>query len=150
MRIDDESFAFFDHGIELTRRFRALKLWTTLRYYGIDRIADAITHDCAMATHLGEQVTASDDLELLAPVELGICCFRYLPSTTSSVDIDLDTLNQRVLAALVDSGEAYLSNATVHDQFALRACVVNFRTTRQDIEHMLTSVRALGAQLTSQ
>ncbi len=75
----DEAFAFWDYGIELSRRFRALKIWLTFRYYGLTRIAAAISEDNSLADYLGQCVEEADDFELLAPVELSICCFRYLP-----------------------------------------------------------------------
>ena len=151
IRIDDprvdEAYAFFDHGIELTRRFRALKLWMTLRYYGTDRIAAAIAHDCAMATRFGTLADAAEDLELMAPVELGICCLRYRPADGRYTEAELDELNQTLLAELVAGGEAYLSNASVRGRFALRACVVNYRTTEQDVDRTVAAIRELGARL---
>ena len=73
----DEAFAFWDYGIELSRRFRALKIWLTFRYYGLNCIAAAISEDNSLAEYLGRCVHEADDFELLAPVELSICCFRY-------------------------------------------------------------------------
>ena len=75
-----EAFAFWNYGPELSRRFRALKIWLTLRYYGVRRIARTITEDNAIAAYLGQQVEATTDFELLAAPELSICCFRYVPS----------------------------------------------------------------------
>jgi glutamate/tyrosine decarboxylase-like PLP-dependent enzyme len=76
-----ESFAFWDYGIELSRRFRALKVWLTLKFYGARRIAAAIADDVAMAKYMAEQIEADAEFELLAPVQLSICCFRYLPES---------------------------------------------------------------------
>jgi glutamate/tyrosine decarboxylase-like PLP-dependent enzyme len=73
-----EAFAFWDHGIELSRRFRALKVWMTLRYYGARRIGAAIAEDIALAHQLGELVADSDDFELLSGPQLSICCFRHV------------------------------------------------------------------------
>ena len=78
---DEEAFAFWDYGVELSRRFRALKVWMTLQYYGSRRIAEAISEDISLAAYLGEIVSNADDFELLAPVELSICCFRYVPES---------------------------------------------------------------------
>src|SRR5262249_11702332 len=75
-----ESFAFWDYGIELSRRFRALKVWFTLKYYGAQRIAAAIADDIAMAEYMAGRIESAEDLELLAPVQLSICCFRYVPA----------------------------------------------------------------------
>jgi aromatic-L-amino-acid/L-tryptophan decarboxylase len=136
---DEEAFAFWDYGVELSRRFRALKVWMTLQYYGRNRIAAAISEDIALAAYLGELVSNADDLELLAPVELSICCFRYVAS-----DAELDRLNERIMALVQKGGRAYLSNATVNGKFALRACITNFRTTKADIEETVAAVREAG------
>jgi aromatic-L-amino-acid decarboxylase len=152
---EDESFAFFDYGVELSRRFRALKIWMLLRYYGAQAIAAAITDDNALAAYFGARVSAAaEDFELLAPVELSICCFRYVPpelrrrlaSTTDDaerarVEGEVNELNERILRAVQRGGRAYVSNALLRGRFALRACIVNFRTTRRDIEATLDIIR---------
>jgi aromatic-L-amino-acid decarboxylase len=137
---DEEAFAFWDYGVELSRRFRALKVWMTLQYYGSRRIADAISEDISLASYLGELVSSADDFELLAPVELSICCFRYVPERDVS-DAELDRLNERIMERVQKGGRAYLSNATVTGKFALRACITNFRTTKADIEETVAAVR---------
>jgi len=141
---DDETFAYWDYGVELSRRFRALKVWLTLRYYGVRRIAKAISEDIALAAYLGELVEDAEDFELLSPVELSICCFRYVPMHG---DFDLDQLNATILAAVQKGGRAYVSNATVKGQFALRACITNFRTTKSDIDETLKVIREAAEQV---
>jgi glutamate/tyrosine decarboxylase-like PLP-dependent enzyme len=136
---DDEAFAFWDYGVELSRRFRALKVWLTLSYYGARRIAEAVTEDIALASYLGELVEAAEDFELLAPVELSICCFRYVPPGVKATE--LDSLNERIMGRVQTGGRAYLSNATVNGRFALRACITNFRTTKSDIEETIEAIR---------
>ena len=140
---DEEAFAFWDYGVELSRRFRALKVWLTLQYYGSRRIARAISEDMALAAYLAEIVSNADDFELLAPVELSICCFRYVPERGMS-DAELDRLNERVMELVQKGGRAYLSNATVNGKFALRACITNFRTTKADIEETVAVIREIG------
>ena len=137
---DEEAFAFWDYGVELSRRFRALKVWMTLQYYGSRRIADAISEDIDLAAYLGEVVSNANDFELLAPVELSICCFRYVPERSLS-DAELDQLNERIMELVQKGGRAYLSNATVNGKFALRACITNFRTTKADIDETIAAVR---------
>jgi len=137
---DEEAFAFWDYGVELSRRFRALKVWLTLQYYGTRRIAQAIAEDIALAAYLGELVSNADDFELLAPVELSICCFRYVPRAGMS-DAELNQLNERIMALVQKGGRAYVSNATVKGRFALRACITNFRTTKADIDATVEAVR---------
>jgi glutamate/tyrosine decarboxylase-like PLP-dependent enzyme len=148
-----ESFAFWDYGIELSRRFRSLKVWLTLKYYGTNRLAAAIADDIAMAEYMGQRVRDAKDLELLAPVELSICCFRYVPgemrdrltaardSERQSLEAELNRLNERIMQRVQRGGEAYLSNAMLRGRFALRACIINFRTTHADIDLTLKVVR---------
>ena len=142
---DAEAFAYWDYGVELSRRFRALKVWLTLSYYGARRIAEAVSDDISLAAYMGEIVSAADDFELLAPVELSICCFRYVPPGPNT---DLDQLNERIMSRVQTSGRAYLSNATVNGHFALRACITNFRTTKSDIELTIETIRDAARQET--
>lgn len=154
-----EAFAFWDHGMELSRRFRALKIWFTLQYYGLNRIAQAISDDNSLAAFMGRLVESDKEFELLAPVELSICCFRFLPKEVSAglrsggdaererIEAKVDDLNERIMIAVQQSGEAYVSNATVRGRFALRACITNFRTTERDIERTLEIVREIGRGL---
>ena len=137
-----ETFAFWDHGLELSRRFRALKLWATLRFHGARRLAAAIGEDIRLAAHLAELVAAAEDFELLAGPGLSICCFRHAPTHVD--EPSLDAHNERILQALQRDGRVYLSNATVDGRFALRACITNFRTTQADVERVLTVVRELA------
>ncbi len=123
----EEAFAFWDYGPELSRRFRALKIWLTLRYFGSNRIARAITEDNATAAYLGEQVDGANDFELLAKPELSICCFRYVPpdfqerlKTDESINAKLDHLNTDIMNHVQRGGRAYLSSATLNGKFALR------------------------------
>src|SRR5215217_923083 len=144
---DEEAFAFWDYGVELSRRFRALKVWLTLQYYGTRRIAGAISEDISLAAYLGESVTAAKDFDLLAPVELSICCFRYVPACAGMSEPELDQLNERIMERVQKGGRAYLSNATVNGHFALRACITNFRTTKTDIDETIAAVREAAKKL---
>jgi glutamate/tyrosine decarboxylase-like PLP-dependent enzyme len=157
---ESESFAFWDYGIELSRRFRALKVWMTLRYYGARRIAEAIAEDMAMARYLAERVEAGLEFELLAPVQLSICCFRYVPSSLramlaaanndverADLNTQLNHLNERIMHKVQRGGRAYLSNAMLRGKFALRACIINFRTTRADIDLTLDAVRDAAREI---
>ena len=143
---DEEAFAFWDYGVELSRRFRALKVWLTLQYYGTRRIAEAIAQDISLAAYLGELVAKADDFELLAPIELSICCFRYVPRA-GMTDTELNQLNERIMALVQKGGRAYVSNATVNGRFALRACITNFRTTKADIEETIEAIRDAAKSL---
>jgi glutamate/tyrosine decarboxylase-like PLP-dependent enzyme len=135
----DEAFAFWDYGPELTRPFRALDLWLLIKFAGAERLGQAIEENIACAKYFEELVEGSEDFEMLAPVELSIFCFRYVPKGFGG---DLNALNERILVELQRGGSTYLSNATVRGRFALRGCVLNYRTTRADMGRVLEDVRA--------
>ncbi len=149
-----EAFAFWDYGPELTRRFRALKVWMTIAHVGANALGEAIESNLDCASHLAELVRASADFEMLAPVELSIFCFRHLDATARAAsrrdeaeDRRLDAWNERLLLALQRGGSSYLSNATVGGRFALRGCVLNYRTTRYDMEILLEDLRRCAREL---
>ena len=170
-----ESFAFFEHGPELSRRFRALKVWMILKYHGAERLGQRLAEEMALATHLARLVQNHAELELLAPVETGIVCFRYMPPASRpaaapraavpderrrggrggddrgrrAADAMIDRLNQDLLVALQRGGRVYLSNALLRGRFALRACLVNFRTRRTDLERLVQEVVREGRRLTT-
>ncbi len=148
----DEAFAFWNYGPELSRRFRALKIWITLRYYGTRRISAAISEDNALAEYLGQAIEQAEDFELLAAPELSICCFRYVPLSMRPMlqsksgeglgrNAELDELNNKIMLGVQRGGRAYVSSATLRGSFALRACITNFRTTRADIDQTLEIIR---------
>jgi aromatic-L-amino-acid decarboxylase len=147
--VDDpvEGFAFFEETIELSRRFRALKVWLSLRYHGLEKFREAIRNDLAHAQHLAGLIAKQLELELLAPVPLSAVCFRF--RSRGNADCDGDALNQKILQRVNRRGKVFLSNATIHGRFALRACVVNHRTTSDDIEQVVSEVLAVGRECLS-
>ena len=136
-----EGFAFFEESLELSRRFRALKLWLSLRYHGIGQFRAAIRADLGHAQLLARLITAEPTLELLAPVELSTVCFRWAAASEG----ELDRRNDAILREILRRGRVYLSNASVHGAFALRACIVNHRTTDADIAAVVEEVVAAAA-----
>src|SRR5438270_4782895 len=144
----DEAFVCWDYGPELSRRFRALKVWMLLKGVGLDRLSEAIESNLACARHLESMVRASDDFEMIAPVELSIFCFRHVPVQLRSQSSEaIDAFNERLLVALQRDGNSYLSNATLGGRFALRGCVLNYRTTLRDMEILLDDLRRVGRSL---
>jgi aromatic-L-amino-acid decarboxylase len=144
----DEAFAFWDYGPELSRRFRALKVWMLLKGVGTHSLGEAIENNIACARHLESLVRASDDFEMLAPVELSIFCFRYVPVQLKDESPEvIDAFNERLLIALQRDGSSYISNATIAGRFALRGCVLNYRTTPRDIEVLLDDLRRVAQSL---
>jgi aromatic-L-amino-acid decarboxylase len=137
----DEAFAYWDYGPELSRPFRALPLWMLIRSLGVRALAEAIEENMACARYFAELVGKSDDLEMLCPVGLSIFCFQYRPRGFGG---DLDALNEKVMLRLQKGGSSYVSNTSVRGRFALRGCVLNYRTTRRDMEVLLEDVREAG------
>lgn len=155
----DEAFAFWDYGPELSRRFRALKIWMMLQGVGVRALAEAIEKDLACARHLESLVRASDDFEMLAPVELSIFCFRHVPARLKRALADanevererlgeqLDAFNERLLVELQQDGSSYLSNTRLGGRFSLRGCVLNYRTTLRDMEILLDDLRRVAQKV---
>lgn len=145
---DMSEFAFWDHGPELTRRFRALKIWFILKIHGAAALRAAIDANIAVAQELGARIDASDDFERLAPVPLSIVCFRYLPRELRGPgnDAAIDAFNRELMMAVQRDGDSYLSNALIRNRFALRACIVNFRTQLTDAAHLLDTIRRVAAR----
>lgn len=146
----DEAFAYWDYGPELSRRFRALKVWMLLKGVGLRQLGRAIENNVACALHLERLVQKSDDFEMLAPVELSIFCFRYLPvglRTEPRDEAAIDRLNEELLLGLQRDGSSYLSNAIIGGRFALRGCVLNYRTTEADMEILLQDLRRVASRL---
>ena len=134
-----EGFAFFEESLELSRRFRALRLWLSLRYHGMAAFRKAIENDLAHAQRLAADIRKHRALELLAPVELSAVCFRYKGVREQS-EQELNRLNFEILRRVVEHGRVYLSNALLGQKFCLRACIVNHRTTDADIDAIVPEV----------
>jgi aromatic-L-amino-acid/L-tryptophan decarboxylase len=136
-----EGFAFFEESLELSRRFRALKLWLSLRYHGLGQFRAAIRKDLGHAQLLARLIAAEPTLELMAPVELSTVCFRW----SGAPQQELDRRNAAILHEILRRGRVCLSNAPVHGAFALRACIINHRTTDADIAAIVEEVMAAAA-----
>lgn len=131
-----ESFTFFGESLELSRPFRALKLWMSLRYHGRRAFREAIARDLRHARVLADLISACPQLELLSPPVLSVVCFRHR-----------DKDNEAVLQRMIARGQVYLSNATVRGHFALRACFVNHRTTEGDVAAIVSETLAAAAEV---
>jgi len=126
-----------DFGPDLSRGFRALKTWFTLKVYGTDALGAVISHTCDLARYLEHQIIASGDLELLAPVQLNIVCFGYRCK-------DSNRLNAKIVVDLQESGIAAPSTTMIGNRLAIRAAIFNHRTRKNDIDALVKAVRALG------
>ena len=138
---------FSDYGIQLTRGFRALKVWMLLKEHGLDKYARLVRQNIDQARYLAELIREAPDLELLAPVPLNIVCFRYVAQHRD--DAALDALNQELLIQLHEQGIAVPSNLTLGGRFALRVAITNQRSRREDFDLLVSEVRRIGAALAS-
>lgn len=143
-----EGFAFFEESVELSRRFRALKVWLSLRYHGLAAFRESIRKDLAQARRLADSIQKEPQLELLAPVVLSAVCFRHL-GAKQVVAEDLNRFNASLLKRVVERGRVYLSNATLQGKFCLRACIVNHRTTDADIDSVIPEILAAAREVQS-
>ncbi|SHH68441.1 pyridoxal phosphate-dependent decarboxylase family protein [Bradyrhizobium erythrophlei] len=131
-----------DLGPDLSRGFRALKTWFTLKTYGTEKLGAVITRSCALAGYLEARILAEPRLELLAPVQLNIVCFRYRSA-------DADEVNRNIVVDIQESGIAAPSTTVLDGQLAIRAAIVNHRTDTCDIDALISAVLAFGAQRSS-
>ncbi|QUD86018.1 pyridoxal phosphate-dependent decarboxylase family protein [Phenylobacterium montanum] len=128
-----------DTGPDLSRGFRALKTWFTLRAVGANALGEMIDRSCALARELGDMVAAEPELELLAPVQLNIVCFRYRCA-------EPDRVNPHIVADLQEAGLVAPSLTRVNGHAAIRAALFNHRTERSDIETLVAQVLEFGRQ----
>jgi aromatic-L-amino-acid decarboxylase len=126
---------FSDLGVQLSRTSRALKLWMSLRYFGVDAFRAAIDRAIDLALLAQARIEASDRLELLSPARLGVVCFRRRPQGMD--EDDLERLNQALAEGLAASGQGLVSSTRLRGRFALRMCVLNHTSRAEDVERVL-------------
>jgi len=132
-----------DLGPDLSRGFRALKTWFTLKTFGTDRLGAVVERSCALARYLETRIKAEPQLELLAPVQLNIVCFRYRAE-------EADKVNGEIVVNLQESGIAAPSTTVLNGALAIRAAIVNHRTDVGDIDRLVSAVLEFGARRASQ
>jgi aromatic-L-amino-acid/L-tryptophan decarboxylase len=136
---------FADRGVDLTRGFKALKVWLSFKAHGIGAFGRIIEQNVRQAQHLGELVEAQPDLELLAPVSLNVVCLRYAPRGTP--ETTLNALNQEILVRLQETGVAVPSGTMLDGRYAIRCANVNHRSRRKDFDTMVDAILAIGPQV---
>jgi aromatic-L-amino-acid decarboxylase len=130
---DEQVFNLMDYGVPLGRRFRSLKLWFVMRYFGHERMAAILRSHIAMARDFASWVEADGRFELCAPVPLSLVCFRMRGS---------DEANRSLMDRVNDSGTAFLSHTTLHGRFVLRMAIGNLRTTPDDVRLVWQTIQA--------
>ena len=129
-----------DFGPDLSRSFKALKVWFTMQVYGTERLARMMEQTCELAEYLAKRIEESAELELLAPVNLNIVCFRYRCD-------DADRVNAEIVVAIQESGIAAPSSTTIGGKFAIRAAIFNHRTSQLEIDSLIEASLRFGRSL---
>jgi aromatic-L-amino-acid/L-tryptophan decarboxylase len=126
-----------DFGPDLSRGFHALKTWFTLKVHGTEALGAVISGTCELARYLEDRIAQTPEVELLAPVELNIVCFRFRTP-------DSDSINAQIVVDLQECGSVAPSTTTINGRVAIRAAIVNHRTSRAEIDTLLDETLALG------
>jgi glutamate/tyrosine decarboxylase-like PLP-dependent enzyme len=149
---DEQGTNYVDYGPQNSRGFRALKVWLAMRQVGAEGYRRMIADDMRLSRAMADAVVQDPDLQLLTQA-LSIATFRFVPSDLRSligetrIEAYLNRLNEALLDAVQHSGEAFVSNAVVGGRYLLRACIVNFHTTQEDVEAIPGIVVRLGREL---
>jgi glutamate/tyrosine decarboxylase-like PLP-dependent enzyme len=139
---------FVDRGPQNSRGFRALKVWLGLLASGSEGVRKSIAEDIGLSRYMADVLSKNPNIEVLSQ-SLSITTFRYVPSSSNEVVTEerLSRLNKELLHRLQRNGQAFVSQTTIGEKFALRACIVNFRTIADDIHVLERHVDTLGAQI---
>jgi aromatic-L-amino-acid/L-tryptophan decarboxylase len=139
---------FSDLGLQLTRSCRALKLWISIRYFGLAAFRAAIDTCLDLAKHAERRITASSELELMTPASLGVVTFRRQPDGVDN-EVLLDRMNAGLAEEIQRQGEVFLSTGRVGGRLVLRLCVLNHSTTRAEVDRALELAATLPVDLAS-
>ena len=139
-REQDDVVNYMDYGVQLGRRFRALKLWMVIRAFGTDGLADRLRRHCALAKTFADWVETSGHWELMAPVPFALVCFRYAPAGMSESAIDM--LNETIMHAVNEDGKVFLSHTKLRGRFTLRVSIGNIRTEERHVRLAWNTLQA--------
>ena len=146
-REQDEVVNYMDYGVQLGRRFRALKLWMVIRAFGTDGLAESLREHCALAREFAAWVALSGEWELMAPVPFSLVCFRHAPRGMS--DPDLDRHNEAIMHAVNAGGDVFLSHTKLHGRYTLRLAIGNIRTEKRHVALAWERLREAAQRVTT-
>jgi glutamate/tyrosine decarboxylase-like PLP-dependent enzyme len=141
----EEEINFCDYGIQLTRSFRALKLWMSLKVFGLESFREAVGRGIGHAELAEEHLRALPNWEVITPAQLGIVTFRFIPE--GALPSKVNELNQRLVEQMIANGFAMVSSTSLRGRSALRMCTINPRTTEADIRESITKLASLGTEI---
>ncbi len=137
---------FSDYGLELSRQFRALKVWMSIKEHGLDRFGRMIARNVDQAHYFGQLVEKEPNMELTAPIGMDIVCFRFNPGKLN--DDSLNTINKEILMRLHEQGIAAPSYTTLNQRYCLRIAIANHRSTQDDFDLLAKEVVRIGNEIT--
>lgn len=141
----EEEINFYNYRIQMTRGFRALKLWFSIKIFGLENFRKAIDRGIELSRIAETRVRESATLKLISPAQMGILAYRFEPPVTA--DIDIDRLNEQIVDELVAEGTALVSSTVLKGRTVLHMCTINPRTTEGDIQGTVAQIEAIGARL---
>jgi len=133
---------FNEHTFQLSRNAKSLKIWMSIKAYGMRRFREMIQKDIDLTHYLSEQVEASDDFEIKARSHLAVSCFRYHGNLTDETKIT--ELNERLIPALEKDGRVFITGTRLNGEFVIRACTINHRKRKEDIDYLLNVIREVA------
>jgi glutamate/tyrosine decarboxylase-like PLP-dependent enzyme len=142
-----EHVNFADRGLQLTRSFRALKVWMSVQTFGLAAFRRAVARGIELADRAAAYVEASATLEMLSPASLGVVCFRVNPRRRGMDEGALEGLNEAVQARVIDSGTAMMSSTRLRGVYSLRLCIMAHHTTWRDVEETLAAIERFGREI---
>jgi aromatic-L-amino-acid decarboxylase len=137
-----------DYGIQLGRRFRALKAWMAFRAFGRDGVESRVREHCRLAALLAEWVAREPDVDMAAPQRMGIVCFRFAPRGLDAASCD--ALNERIVAGVNASGDAYLTHTRLSGRTCIRVGLGNVLTTEGHLAHVWSRVRSVALAMSAE
>lgn len=139
---------FYNHGVQLTRRFRALKFYMSIKTFGLQSFRDVVTYSINLAEEVENLIRKSSNWEIVSPATLAVINFRYNPVDKKYTEKKLDVLNQKISKQIIESKEALLVTTILQNQVVLRMCLINPRTTINDIKSTLNECTKIALSLT--
>lgn len=142
---DNNRHDFNEHHFMLSRNGKALKVWMSIKYYGIRRIKEMIQKDIDLTDYLNERINASSDFRLIADSPLAVSCFQYVGGLSNTEDII--ALNRKLIPALEKDGRVFITGTTLKGEFVLRACLINHRKTEETTDYLLDVIRDVAEKI---
>ncbi len=136
---------FNEHYFQLSRNAKALKIWMSLKGYGIKAIKEMIQKDIDLAKYLSNSIEESNDFELIAESDLAISCFRYTGNCTTEEEID--SINRKLIPALEQDGRVFITSTTIKNKFVIRACLINHRMHKGTVDYLVNVIREVAERL---